>query len=828
MAYRQCRCKNINKCSVRNQHRNGDDVNNYSELNQTITNMNNKLDKALEDLAILKAKADAILRQTFELAEFPVPRLFIILPEYTPRYNPAHWFHLNYRLYFLCECENNDEPHLAFHEGYKIKQPREFLRIYGPYLCKMLIVVKCLLSVGSLIVPQLSPIASGIPTSIIPKNSYSWNNLSIRLECLAEILTEAGKSFNISTDKRVQHVEGAALRGIESFLKKTDEHRKFGNLFRTATNDGHVRWVCLQHYDTDYSNSVKIDLREEFEKLEGEIKEDVAIIQGNAANKLSKMLNLFRRGLPIFSIILKNCKLGENIFDDLLNCVSKQACIRNLEIENITVTSFPFKIKKRDIISKLNETVKANAKLNIQYSFTKLLSKFSSKLIDAITKTGPRLTFRLRSQEDTPSLELAGSKETGFTLSINNTDENNNINYHTAIRNIYSLLPNITKIFLHKGVLSESIWILFHDFLTRQESLQELTLDCRLTIEQTELLYRTLSYSTALKTLHILDVWESKDELDGCKHIFKILEINNSLVEFTLTCSTNQLRLDFDDSRSAKCQIHQNTNVELFENFLQNFSIHTLSLESIYFDCEASVKRLIRAVEKNKNLKTLELKGSDCFAVFNRIDQIPESEKYVVPSSSSVQSSVRRSRSKLKRLFALFSCHKGEPDRHSHDETILPKQNDNSKKISPEPFYTLCNYPPLYKEIQEMTQNFKLQELEVTLEDHIEMTDIPLCMKSNLTVTRLRISKREVIGEDIQMLVEALRDNTTITHLNLNEIKISIDKFGQIFDVLRDDRTLRVLLVEQCISHFDRDSFIKKVKELKINNPSLKIVYENS
>jgi hypothetical protein len=127
-----------------------------------------------------------------------------------------------------------------------------------------------------------------------------------------------------------------------------------------------------------------------------------------------------------------------------------------------------------------------------------------------------------------------------------------------------------------------------------------------------------------------------------------------------------------------------------------------------------------------------------------------------------------------------------------------------------------------------MTQNFKLQELEVTLEDHIEMTDIPLCMKSNLTVTRLRISKREVIGEDIQMLVEALRDNTTITHLNLNEIKISIDKFGQIFDVLRDDRTLRVLLVEQCISHFDRDSFIKKVKELKINNPSLKIVYENS
>jgi hypothetical protein len=232
-------------------------------------------------------------------------------------------------------------------------------------------------------------------------------------------------------------------------------------------------------------------------------------------------------------------------------------------------------------------------------------------------------------------------------------------------------------------------------------------------------------------------------------------------------------------------------------------------------------------VEKNKNLKTLELKGSDCFAVFNRIDQIPESEKYAVPSFSSVQSSVRRSRSKLKRLFALFSCHKGEPDRHSHDETILPKRNDNSKQISSEPFYTLCNYPPLYKEIQEMTQNFKLRELEVTIEDHIEMTDIPLCMKSNLTVTRLRISKREVIGEDIQMLVKSLRDNNTITHLNLNEIIVSLDNFRQIFNVLHNDRTLCVLEVKHCISHSDRDLFAKEVKQLEINNPYLKIVYED-
>jgi hypothetical protein len=96
-------------------------------------------------------KADRILRQAFELAEFTVPRLFIVLPEYTSRYNPANWFHLNYRLYFLWEWENGKKPHLAFHEGYKIKQPGEFLRKFGPYLRDMLTVLKYAIVVSPLL-----------------------------------------------------------------------------------------------------------------------------------------------------------------------------------------------------------------------------------------------------------------------------------------------------------------------------------------------------------------------------------------------------------------------------------------------------------------------------------------------------------------------------------------------------------------------------------------------------------------------------------------------------------------------------------------------------
>jgi hypothetical protein len=225
-------------------------------------------------------------------------------------------------------------------------------------------------------------------------------------------------------------------------------------------------------------------------------------------------------------------------------------------------------------------------------------------------------------------------------------------------------------------------------------------------------------------------------------------------------------------------------------------------------------------MDKNETIETLELKGSDNSAIFHRKNHIPDTENSLVCSSHAQTS-----------IDSFFSCLDGEHCHGSSEEiiplSVVPTPEDNSKHSSIEPFYTLCNYPSFYKQMQEIAQSFKLEELQVTIGDHIEMTDIPLCMKWNLTVTQLRISRRILTVKDIEMLVEALHNNTTITHLSLNEINISINYFRDIFDVLRDDRTLRVLELSNCISHPDRDLFIKQIKTLELSNPSLKILYEN-
>ncbi len=75
--------------------------------------------------------------------------------------------------------------------------------------------------------------------------------------------------------------------------------------------------------------------------------------------------------------------------------------------------------------------------------------------------------------------------------------------------------------------------------------MQELTIDCCLTLEQTKELSLNLSDSITLQTLHLFNIWERKHELKAFEEIFKILHINTNLTELTLTCHTDQLRISF-------------------------------------------------------------------------------------------------------------------------------------------------------------------------------------------------------------------------------------------------------------------------------------------
>ncbi|KAG0260002.1 hypothetical protein DFQ27_003777 [Actinomortierella ambigua] len=61
--------------------------------------------QALERLAWIQGKVAQILVQSWELVEYPIPRLFVVLPDTRRRrWDPTRMWTNRFRLYFLCEC----------------------------------------------------------------------------------------------------------------------------------------------------------------------------------------------------------------------------------------------------------------------------------------------------------------------------------------------------------------------------------------------------------------------------------------------------------------------------------------------------------------------------------------------------------------------------------------------------------------------------------------------------------------------------------------------------------------------------------------------------
>ncbi|CAO3572642.1 unnamed protein product [Mortierella alpina] len=60
--------------------------------------------QALAQLVVLQSRVKAVLTQTYELREYPIPRLFVVLPQDPSRWDSVNVFANKFRLYFLCEC----------------------------------------------------------------------------------------------------------------------------------------------------------------------------------------------------------------------------------------------------------------------------------------------------------------------------------------------------------------------------------------------------------------------------------------------------------------------------------------------------------------------------------------------------------------------------------------------------------------------------------------------------------------------------------------------------------------------------------------------------
>ncbi|KAF9142853.1 hypothetical protein BGX30_002043 [Mortierella sp. GBA39] len=259
------------------------------EMQQSMVQMQRQ---ALDRLAVIQNRVQAILVQNYELHEYPIPRLFIVLPKDPARWDPIRLVQNKFRLFFLCECgehtrlcrnNSNMNPsgnmqqhhiHLAKHEGYDIETPTEFFRRYGPYILDMLNMIKYGAMVAGLTVPALVPLKMTATVDQLKDslNHFSYNiepsvNQAINyLQSLPTAQNPRKGGLAQDTDKSRAYVdglealEGADLRRLGTFLKDRDSFQVLGNLYRTVTSEGHVKWVCLDHYRSSYNTAAMKEL----------------------------------------------------------------------------------------------------------------------------------------------------------------------------------------------------------------------------------------------------------------------------------------------------------------------------------------------------------------------------------------------------------------------------------------------------------------------------------------------------------------------------------------------------------------------------------------
>ncbi|KAI8600992.1 hypothetical protein EDD21DRAFT_404805 [Dissophora ornata] len=242
-------------------------------LSYSKDNQEKVIEKALKRLAVIQGRVEAILTQTYELHEYPIPRLFIVLPKKPSNWDPVNILNNQFRLHFLCECGEHTRAlddksskiqhhiHVSKHDGYDLQRPKEFFQKYGRYILTLLEMIKYGVTIAGIVIPALAAVSAHGANDRLkgPLKAISEADVNQAIEYL-QCITDKDSDDLIKDNQAesfagLKALEGAGLRHLEAFIKSKDNHRVLGNLYRIISHDGHVKWICIDHFRSTYQQN---------------------------------------------------------------------------------------------------------------------------------------------------------------------------------------------------------------------------------------------------------------------------------------------------------------------------------------------------------------------------------------------------------------------------------------------------------------------------------------------------------------------------------------------------------------------------------------------
>ncbi|CAO3575084.1 unnamed protein product [Mortierella alpina] len=273
---------------------------------------------------LMQNRVQAVLTQTHELHENPVPRLFIVLPVLMIDPTRPEASTLNrrssstssgnvaavrgavpgsdqrkFRLHFLCECGNNatkplhtsglNHIHFVEHEGYEIVKPTEFFRKYGGFIRSLSHLLRQGVHCGAVSIPpllsilahqqqqqqQLQQQASQDANSIY--RAYALGQETLKNQILDTRLAEAiGYLDSLEAadidlqDPPVDFFDGADVRQLQAYVNIPSlQIQSPADLYRIVTPLGAVKWICKDHYRSTVHQQNELSFQQNIASLKG-------------------------------------------------------------------------------------------------------------------------------------------------------------------------------------------------------------------------------------------------------------------------------------------------------------------------------------------------------------------------------------------------------------------------------------------------------------------------------------------------------------------------------------------------------------------------------
>ncbi|KAG0294741.1 hypothetical protein BGZ97_004993, partial [Linnemannia gamsii] len=275
-----------------------------AKQDEASVNMKKMREELMGQFAVLQSRIQAVLTQTYQLHEYPIPRLFVVLPQDPSRWHATNPLSNKFRLHFLCECGEHTKSinsqtkvphqiHLAKHGGYDIAQPSEFFKQYGSYVLTLLKILEFGIIMAGVAVPALPLLIS---TESIEQTTTALKQLQEYLEFGLERVIRHTDNLSAHDDgvdegaveqvNRTEALEGADLRKLDTFLKGSDGSKALGNLYRTVTDKGHVKWVCIDHYRENYKKTATDAFRRAVELVAGVFDENSGIVEVDLTSRV--------------------------------------------------------------------------------------------------------------------------------------------------------------------------------------------------------------------------------------------------------------------------------------------------------------------------------------------------------------------------------------------------------------------------------------------------------------------------------------------------------------------------------------------------------------